>query len=69
MLFFSTVSPSVVFAAETVNDDAQQIDEANHGEDFDWDSVEWEYIEFEDNNEEGLILTEEEFEEDFNEEN
>lgn len=54
LLISSTISSTMVFA-----NDALSINESVHGEDFNWDDVEWEEIDIEYDNDEAIIFDEE----------
>ncbi|HBZ09096.1 MAG TPA: hypothetical protein DEO65_04300 [Bacillus bacterium] len=63
LLFFSSVGSNIVLAKEMYNDDEQLIDDAIHGEDFDWSNVEWEEIDVEYNNDEFVEFEDDDLEE------
>lgn len=63
LLFFSSVGSNLALAKEMENDEAQLIEDAIHGEDFDWSSIEWEEIDVEYNNDEPVEFENDDLEE------
>lgn len=65
LLIFSSISGHVVLAKESISKNNQLIDDAVSGENFDWDKVDWSYIEEEYNNDEEIILEEDDLNDEY----
>lgn len=62
LLFSSTISSTMVFA-----DNGQPVDDWVHGEEINWDNVEWEEIDIEYDNDEDIIFEEDFYDEEYEE--